>query len=308
MFKNFLTNTINKIRPDEPESYLFNKDGESDPVRVAPNRSPRWQTTTKQYVIIGLSILVVVSLYFLRNMIGPLIFALILTYLNQPFVAYLHRKTRISWKVCVSVTYILMIVIFFGFIAWGGIAFFSQAENLVNFLIESIDNFPDVLNDFLLSDQYVDPLTSQLGDLLNSGFGLQLSDTLQGMLQNVAGGLGSFAQSAVSKLGWLFFIIGTSFFILLESKGIGAIRIKIPIEGYEFDFLMAKQQLSRIWNSFLRGQVILMIFTILLYTIVFSILGLRYSFVLALAVGVARLIPYVGSTVAFCAYAVVAFF
>ena len=193
-------------------------------------------------------------------MIGPLIFALVLTYLIQPIVSYIHKNIKISWKISVAIVYILLIILIFGIIAWGGFAFFSQAENLVNFLIDSIDNFPQIISNFLSADKISDPLKYNLGLLFDSEIGLQFSDNLQGILKNFGGWLASFAQSAVSKIGWLFFIIGFSFFIVLESKDIGQSEITVSTEGYEFDILMAKQQVSRIWNSFLRGQIILMIF------------------------------------------------
>ncbi len=308
MIKNFLTDTIHRIRPDQPVEYQFTESENEDPVRIVPNRSPRWQNTTKQYIVVTLLVLIGISLFFLRNMIGPLIFALILTYLNHPLVSFLHRKTGLSWKLSVSVIYIAIVLGIIGFLAWGGIALYSQAENMVAFLLESIENFPETLNELLQANENVSPFVAQFNDLSNSALGTQLSEALQGLLRNLGGGLATLAQGAISKLGWLFFILGISFFILLESKGIAVGSVKFPIEGYEFDFLMAKQQFSRIWNSFLRGQVILMVFTIWLYTVVFSILSLRYSLILALLVGLARLIPYVGSTVAFAAYAFVAFF
>ncbi len=309
MFKNFLSNTINKIRPPEPKAVIFEEKGKELPVQVVPNRSPRWQNNTKQIVVIGLLIILAISIYFLRNMIAPIIFSLILTYLLLPVASYVHRKLKITWTFSVVVIYLLIIFLILGITTWGGFAIFSQAENLINFLIEAINDFPDLMEKYLKPiNGNSDPLRTNLWVMLDSKIGIQLSDNIQEILKNAAGGIASIAQGAVSKIGWLFFIIGFSFFIVLESKNFGNSEITFSTKGYEFDILMAKQQISRIWNSFLRGQVILMIFAILLYTFLFSILGLNYSFVLALGVGVARLIPYVGSTVAFTAYGIVAYF
>ncbi len=57
----------------------------------------------------------------------------------------------------------------------------------------------------------------------------------------------------------------------------------------------------------MRRQVVLMIFTILLYYIIFGILGVNYSFALALLVGIAVILR-VGSTVAFGAYGIVSYY
>ena len=54
------------------------------------------------------------------------------------------------------------------------------------------------------------------------------------------------------------------------------------------------RNLKGIWDSFFRGQIIIFVMVFVVYLIVFSILGVRYSIALAGLTGLAVFIPYVG--------------
>ncbi len=68
------------------------------------------------------------------------------------------------------------------------------------------------------------------------------------------------------------------------------------------------QELGRIWNAFLRGQIIIFLITVAIYSVVLSLLGVRYAFGLALGAGLARFIPYIGPAINWTALALVTFF
>jgi len=54
------------------------------------------------------------------------------------------------------------------------------------------------------------------------------------------------------------------------------------------------RQLKNIWNSFFRGQMIIFMMVFVVYLVVFSILGVRFSLALALLAGLAVFVPYIG--------------
>jgi predicted PurR-regulated permease PerM len=66
--------------------------------------------------------------------------------------------------------------------------------------------------------------------------------------------------------------------------------------------------LGRIWNAFLRGQIIIFFFKVIAYTIVLSILGVHYAFPLALVAGFAGFLPYIGPAINWTVLGLVAFF
>jgi predicted PurR-regulated permease PerM len=83
-------------------------------------------------------------------------------------------------------------------------------------------------------------------------------------------------------------------------------RIQVPT--YQEDITKLCNQLSHIWNAFLRGQLLIFAITVAYYSVLLSILGVRYFFLLAILAGLARFVPYIGPFVAWTTYGLVALF
>jgi len=120
--------------------------------------------------------------------------------------------------------------------------------------------------------------------------------------------LSSLAGSAASFFGWMLFVLLVSFFVLAESGGLREGILKVDLPGYSEDLRRLGKELGRIWNAFLRGQIIIFLITVTVYFIVLSLLGVRYAIGLALGAGLARFVPYVGPAVNWTALALVTFF
>ena len=304
-FFNRLTNTINKYRPAEPEPVVFHSPGD-EKSEVIPNRSPRWQRSTKRAVITGLIILTLICLFFLRNMITPLILSCLMVFYLKPLVLSISRKRKISYKWSVIIVFVTFMIITIGILVAGGFSVYGQIANLFDLINNSVDDLPVMILNFLggetsLPGQY-------FARLIGMPQNLELNQQIQSLLQRTGGSILSFAQGFSSRIGWLFFIFGFSFFIVWESGNKERKINHVSIPGYEYDLEMGAYHLSLIWRRFLWGQATLMLLTLVVYTILFFILRVRYAFVLACAAALTQLIPYVGSFFAWTALGLVALF
>jgi predicted PurR-regulated permease PerM len=104
------------------------------------------------------------------------------------------------------------------------------------------------------------------------------------------------------------FVMLISYFILSESGGLRAGILPLDIPGYSSDIKRMGKELGRIWNAFLRGQIIVIGIATVIYSIVLSIFGIRYALGLAVLAGAARFLPYVGPAINWTILALVAFF
>ena len=87
------------------------------------------------------------------------------------------------------------------------------------------------------------------------------------------------------------------------------IPIFLGMVGFEpTNFKRMGLELNRIWNAFLRGQIILMIITLVVYTLALGILGVRFFYGLAFIAGLGRFVPYIGPAIAWIVYALVCLF
>jgi len=134
----------------------------------------------------------------------------------------------------------------------------------------------------------------------------QVLGTLQPLLGRVGTLVGTFATGAFSTLGWGFFVLLISYFLLAESGKVSSELIRIDIPGYSTDIIRLGNELVTIWNVFLRGQLVIFLLAIIIYTILMTGLGLRYSLAIAILAGLARFIPYIGPLVVWVVTALVA--
>jgi predicted PurR-regulated permease PerM len=99
-----------------------------------------------------------------------------------------------------------------------------------------------------------------------------------------------------------------SYFVLADIGKVPNPQDFINIPGYSHDIQRMSSALGRIWNAFLRGQLTIVIMVIISYSILLSILGVRYAFALAILAGVARFVPYVGPLITYIVMGLVTLF
>jgi len=120
--------------------------------------------------------------------------------------------------------------------------------------------------------------------------------------------LGTLAGGAAGFLGWTFFVLIVSYFIMNESSGLREDLLKIEIPGYTEDFRRLGNELGRIWNAFLRGQIIVFLLALAIYSIVLPAMGVRYAIGIAFMAALAKFLPYIGPAITWVAMALVTYF
>jgi predicted PurR-regulated permease PerM len=270
--------------------------------------SPRWNATTKLVVALTFVALVATLIASFRSLIGPLLLAFIMVYLLHPVANFLHLKFKISWKFSVNLIYFVVIIIVVGFLTTAGIIIVNQVQSLINFLQRSFNQLPEYLNGLSAQTFRLGPFSYDLHNLDLTNFGQQLLSAVQPLFGQVGSFVGTFASGAFSTLGWVAFIVVISYFVLLETTSTRDSLLTLEIPGYQVEMSRLGKELGRIWNSFLRGQLIVMAVTTLIYTAILGTLGVHYFYGLALLAGLARLIPYIGPAVTWTVYFLVTYF
>ncbi|MDR3572810.1 MAG: AI-2E family transporter [Anaerolineaceae bacterium] len=270
--------------------------------------SPRWTSTIK--IVVGIAFVAFFSwlLISFRSILGPLILAFILAYLIYPMAAGLNLKVKLPWRLAVTIVYLILIVIVIGLLTWGGVTLIQQVQNLVYFLQNAINGIPNFITQLSASPIKIGSFKLDLGHLDLTTLTNQLIGIVQPLLSRVGSLVGTVATSAATTIGWLLFTYIVSYFILTETQGKPERMINIHIPGYNEDLNRMGYELGRIWNAFLRNQLIVFTMTTLFYTALLGLLGVKFYFGLALIGGLARFVPYVGPAIAWTSYGLVAYF
>jgi predicted PurR-regulated permease PerM len=270
--------------------------------------SPRWNATTKLVVTLILVVVIGALLVEFQSLIPPLMMSFIIVYLLYPVADFIRKRTGLAWGWAVSLVYLVILLILLSLAGFGGVELFFQVQSVISQAETGLDS----LNSFIaqISSQVIvlGPFTYDLKALDLTTLSQNLLSALQPMLSQTGSLVGTVASGAASTVGWMFFELFISYFILVESGGLrqGILRIEIP--NYGEDMRRLGDALGRTWNAFLRGQFIIVGITIATYTVVLSLLGVRYGIGLALLGGLSKFLPYVGPAILWVLLGFIAFF
>ncbi len=267
--------------------------------------SPRWGATTKMVVAFTFIAIVAAATIQFHTIIGPLLMAFIFSYLLHPVAGFFSRTLHISWRASVAIVFLVIVVFLLGLLTAGGVGLVNQIQGLVTFVQANLDNLPTIIEDAAM---WASRFGADLSNIDLSAITDQLLALGQNFLSQIGSLLSSVASGAASFLGWTLFVLLISFFVLAESGGLREDMIKIDLPGYADDLRRLGEELARIWNAFLRGQIIIFVATVAIYFVVLSALGVRYAIGLAIGAGLARFVPYVGPAINWAALALVTFF
>lgn len=270
--------------------------------------SPSWGSTTK--LLVGLVIVGILAFFLYRfsNLLPPLLLIVIIVYLLHPFTAMISRGLRISWKASVNILFLSVLLILIGLLAWGGVGLVGQVQSLIRSVQDTVTGLPDFIDNLSQQVIHMGPFTLDLRTLDTKALSQQLLGYVQPLLGQTGNLVAALAGGAAETFGWLFFILLVSYFLMVESSGLRGDLFKVDLPGYTEDFNRLGSELSRIWNAFLRGQIFIFTLAAIVYSILFSILGVKYAIGLALMAGLAKFLPYIGPFITTITLALVTFF
>lgn len=278
----------------------------------------RWSSTTKLVVALSLVTMLAAILVRFNYLIGPLLLAFIISYLLHPLVARLSEATRLKWRAAVSLIFVLFLAVVVWLSILGGSAAVDQIGALISAGQELVTGLPEFASQLATQAIQIGPFNIEFADverLLEDEFNLdfvtlgqQLLSALQPLLGQAGSLLGRLATGALSTLGWAAFIFIISYFLLVDSESFPSFFAQIASTGYDADVRRIGRELSRIWDTFLRGQLVIISLVVVTYFILMTLLGVHNAIGLAFLTGLAKFVPYVGPAVAGGTAALVAYF
>ena len=257
--------------------------------------------TDPQTVIFAFILIVGGLLIFVLNAhLMPILVAIIIAYLAEGMVVWLH-KINLGRTVAASFVTALMITAIL-------LAFFVLLPLLSRQVSELFREMPNMLGK---GQQLLLRLPEEYPDYISAS---QIEEILT--LARIE--LTSFGQRVVSLslssvVGIITFLV---YMILLPLMVFFFLKDKDLIIRWLADFLPDERRLLRaVWAeldikiaSYVRGKVIEVLIIWSASYIAFAVMGLDYAMLLSLAVGLSVIIPYVGATVVTFPVALIAFF
>ncbi len=276
--------------------------------QIENSNSPSWGTNTKLVVALTAVVIAGALLVKFQFILSPLLIALVLAYLFYPVASFFHHKFHFSWNASVAVIYAFIIIVLLALLTLGGVGLVQQIQSVVTIVQDGITSLPDMIERFSGQAYAIGPFKIDFRSIDLDALSRQILDMVQPLLSRTGSLVSTVAGSAANFLGWTLFVILVSYFVLAESGGLRNRIIKVEVPGYTQDLERLSRELGRIWNAFLRGQIIIFFLAVIVYSVILSVLGVRYALSLAFLAGLARFVPYVGPAINWLVLVIVAYF
>lgn len=261
----------------------------------SPPSSPPWSPTTKLIVGLTLMALLFGTLIYFRAYIVPLALAFILAYLLHPVAAWLDQHTPLPWRAVVVLIYLALVLLILSLLTLSGLALVQQAQSLYAVVSDFLLNtLPSWLNSLQTRPFTFGPFTLDFTRFNFDTLSQDLLASVQPLLGQVGGLISGLASRTLQALSWMAFILLVSYFLLAEAERVSAVLVRVEIPAYQADLERLEHELSRIWNAFLRGQIMVALLSGLLDGALLWILGVGNTLALALLVVAGRFVPYLG--------------
>jgi predicted PurR-regulated permease PerM len=249
------------------------------------NKDSQWSLPIR-YLVFGLvALLLALLVWYARRVFEPLIIAAFIAYLIYPAVNFLTRRTRLSRKGAVNLVFIITLLVVIGTPASLTSLFFDESTQVITDILHIYNQvivwleqpkvIPGIPIDF-----------SQFANQLN-----QFRTTFITSLTNQA--IFIVGRTSLGAV-WIIVILVAVYYFLAEWPRIRNGFIGSFPEKYEAELNELYQRVRRIWMSYLRGQIVLMLIVGVAFTIAWSIIGVPGGLVLGVIAGFLTLIPDVG--------------
>ena len=262
----------------------------------------RWNTTTKVVVIAIILILLGLVIYRFREVISPLIIALLLAFILDPIVDFLTDHLHLSRGLATALVFLVLIVGMAGVVVAPVTAVPSVTRLVRSTQIDVIRIINDV-GAFFEQPVEIGGYSIDLSDLYR-----ELSTTLRSFVTSVAQGTLDIVFNIASGAFWLIIILITAFYLVKDADRMIERLDDLAPPGYRDDFVRLRQQIEDVWNAFLRGQLVMGLVMFVITTVVCTSVGLSYAVVMGLIAGVMEIVPNLGPILALIPAVLVALF
>ena len=232
---------------------------------------------------------------FLGVIMLPIILAAVFYYLLNPIVDYFESR-----KVHRVVTISILFAIILALIIWG---LAVAIPNMVTQGEKFAANFPDYVESgekhitSLLGDERFKQFRPQIEKAVTS-FSDNLIEISKNLSTTLVNSTSSFLSAATSVIISLMIFPFILFYLLRDGKSLNQYMTNMLPTAWRNDTSTVLTQVNLQLSSYVRGQLIVAGTIAIMFSIMFSIIGLKYAVVIGISAGFLNLIPYLGSFLA----------
>jgi predicted PurR-regulated permease PerM len=251
--------------------------------------------------------------YFLRAFSGvflPLAVGGVAALVCRPYYDWLTTRLKFPRPAALVAVVLSMVLPLAAFLAFFGTLLVRQSIELLSHVPEWWKGFSELMRE----------RWPELEAFLRTNTGIRIRDAFVSMQEEILSGLRIFGGKALSAgvgvvrgfgglLGWAVLPVYFAFFLMAKAAPVDAAQL-LPFLKPETrtDVVHLVEQFVDIVVAFFRGQLIIALLQGVLFAVGFTLVGLRYGFLIGLLFGILNVIPYLGSIIGLSVSLPLAFF
>jgi len=234
------------------------------------------------YLLISIISLVYIAIVG-QTIIAPIVFAFLFAFLLLPFADFLENKCQLSRTLSSFVAILTLVIAIFTILILLGSQMSDLAQDWPAFklqLMGVVTNFQNWISDtfHINAKEQLDYISSSATRAFSTGTTL----------------IGHTILSISSVLLFLVLIFLYSFFILLHRRLLLRFVVAVFPEKHSVTVYEVVRQIQFIVKRYIFGIFLQMAIVTIVACVSFSIIGIKYAFLLGLITGIFNVIPYIG--------------
>lgn len=226
----------------------------------------------------------------------PIIIAGVGYYLINPLVDWFQQRVNVNRLVTITIVFIVI----FGLIVWGILLVIPVMQRQLTVLL---NNWPDYWNyteKFMHKSLSRSEFSAMQYPLTNindqvSAFFKELGPIFMKTSWHSIGSIVSNVSTIVIALITAPFVL---FYLLKDGYKLPGYVIKLIPSRNRRSFLRILTDINKQISNYIRGQLTVAFFVAVIFSIGYSIIGMKFALLLGIASGLLNLIPYLGSLIA----------
>jgi predicted PurR-regulated permease PerM len=241
---------------------------------------------------IATGILVLWFLYLERAILTPFILAAILAYIFNPIVNFFSHRLKLPRTLSVLIIYLVIISI--------------VVLSAITLSKRVVEESSELGNQITVITQTAKHQVSSLPDWIKPTVNDALK-TFQSTKTVSFSSIFSVFPRAFSGIISLIIFLFAAFYFLKEGRNMFDKALNFVPNDYKIEVEILLRRINSILGGYLRGQVFLVLFVSAVLFICLTVLGVKFSLILAVFSGFAEIVPIIGPIVAATVAALVAF-
>ncbi len=248
-----------------------------------------WSIQTRYFVLGLIIVFLLMVAWFIREMFAPLIMAGLIAYLLYPVIEFLCTRLKMHRKVASHLVYFVSLALIIAIPATLLPTLFNELKTVVNDLLATLDQVETYLSHPLAFGQ----ITVHPEMLVPS-----LKSSLTGFLAPLPEDAWNLIATTSKGALWFLVIVVGAYYFMTDWETFREWLIRLAPVDHRQDVRRLYLEIKQVWMAYLRGQLTLMVIVGVVFTVVWSIIGLPGALILGILGGLFSLVPDVGPFIA----------